>query len=443
MTVRRRMASDAVLHNTNSSHVADNDSSICSRLSERRTRWWVVLFVLAMVVVVWDVVESRSLMTTTWQFVPMTDVILGSIEHSAAIAGTTTVRYNTTTHTSTTTLMQAPLITTSSDITSSSLKSQTGVSTMNRNRSNTLIIGFADQGYQAIAWTWYQELSKLGYTEHMVVAQDLVTVAYFKHRGMRHDYIHTTDLQKEALPMNNITNFRKERCTEYDRKYGTAARRHQIYKRSLFGSRWTYVFRTLQAGFNVLLTDVDNVFVRYLDMSELEQEPFDSMHAYAGFLSAFPRNIFATTGFTICGGMSWLRSAPGVMAIVQTLVDRCGCQSTLYCHCKCDDQVVLNTIMLTEDTYKIAWDHNVTVVPTLEEEVRWEEMTGTCTNTSHRVKIWDRNIAFRRNVNQKENDIVVERPVICPDPNRSWIAMPSGVNRFKVYDEWRAYCPLL
>jgi hypothetical protein len=270
----------------------------------------------------------------------------------------------------------------------------------------------------------------------MVVAQDVSTLAYFQQHVLRHDYIHAMDLQKESLPLDNFTNFRKERCVEYDRKYGNAARQRQIYKRSLFANRWTYVLRTLQAGTNVLLTDVDNVFVRYQDLSELEQEPFDSIHAYAGFTNSFPQSVAARMGFTICGGMSWLRAAAGVIEIVQTLVQRCGCASTLHCHCHCDDQVALNHIMLVEETYQILWDETVKV-PSTEEDVRWEEMTGTCTHTMHRVKIWNRNIAFRRNM-EKKSDV----PLICPDPNLNWIAMPSGLDRIKVYDEWKTSCPM-
>jgi hypothetical protein len=166
-------------------------------------------------------------------------------------------------------------------------------------------------------------------------------------------------------------------------------------------------------------------------LSVLEEEPYDSIHAYAGFLEAFPRNIFFQTGFTICGGMSWLRAAPGVIEVVSHLVQRCGCMSTLHCHCKCDDQVVFNGIMLLEQPYRIEWDQNVSV-PHSIEEVRWDEMTGTCPKTGHRVKIWNRHVAFRR----------ILDPEVCPDPKLSWIAMPSGVDRTKVYDEWKAACPL-
>ncbi|KAG7340674.1 nucleotide-diphospho-sugar transferase [Nitzschia inconspicua] len=389
--------------------------------------WWTKLLrsrlliaLILPVVVAWNISLSRHL--TIWtQYFP-TDAIFQSTERNATVSSVV-VDTNLSYH--------IPINNHNNIGDVDEQKTITIPNTPTERKSNTIIIGFSDDGYKEIAWRWYQELSTLGYTEHMVVAQDRSTVEYFQAKGMRHDFIHAFDLENESLPLTNVSNFRKERCFDYDKKYGnTPARQHQLYKRSLFGSRWTYVWRQLQAGKNVLLTDVDNVFVRYKDLSELEQEPYDSIHAFAGFLDAFPRNIFSQTGFTICGGMSWLRATPGVLQIVQSLIERCGCQSTLHCHCKCDDQVVLNNIMLLEEPFKIAWDENVTVASSLQD-VRWEELTGTCTKTGHRVKVWNRHVAFRRQLD----------PEVCPDPKLSWIAMPSGVDRTKVYDEWKAACP--
>jgi hypothetical protein len=302
-----------------------------------------------------------------------------------------------------------------------------------RKSSNTLIIGFSDNGYKEIAWNWYQELTKLGHTEHYVVAQDVYSAVYFQEKGMRHDYIHAFDIQKANYGnATRFTNFREEQCSDYDQKYGNLAKQAQLYRRSLFGSRWAYVLRQLQGGYNVLLTDVDNVFVRYKNLTELEMEPFDSMHAFAGTIDAFPRNVFRAKGFTICGGMSWLRSAPGVMEIAEKLVDRCGCDSTLHCHCFCDDQVVFNNLMLLHEPYCINWDQNVSV-PETWEEMQWDEMTGTCPKTGHRVKIWDRNVAFRSGFNHQKH---------CPHPAKSWIAMPSGLDRSTVYQQWKEACPI-
>eukprot|EP00751_Fragilariopsis_kerguelensis_P030754 CAMPEP_0170909076 /NCGR_PEP_ID=MMETSP0735-20130129/2299_1 /TAXON_ID=186038 /ORGANISM="Fragilariopsis kerguelensis, Strain L26-C5" /LENGTH=395 /DNA_ID=CAMNT_0011305549 /DNA_START=189 /DNA_END=1376 /DNA_ORIENTATION=- len=326
-------------------------------------------------------------------------------------------------------------------------------STTRKSKSNTKILGFADMNYKDIAFKWYQELTELGYTEHIVVAYDVPTEQYFQHNNMRYDTIHdhTNPDDDQQLFQNNHTfptSITIDQCKNtYDNRWKREAQQNQIYKRRLFGSRWNYVLRQLQLGYNVLLTDVDNVFVRYIDLyDEFENNNsnnnalYDSYHAYAGTVNAFPRNIYKEVGFTICGGMTFLRaSSKGVLEIVKALVERCGCQTTLYCHCSCDDQVVLNGMLLMDPSpYKIQWDNptNNTIIPTKEDDINWEEMTGTVTTTvgSHRVKIWNRHVAFRRHY---ESDPKLR---ICPNKERSWIAMPSGIDRMKVRDIWMNGC---
>jgi hypothetical protein len=301
-------------------------------------------------------------------------------------------------------------------------------STTIRPSNTTKIIGFSDGGYMEYAFRWYEEMTKLGYTEHLVVAQDKQAQRFFQSKGMRHDWIHEHDER-----LSNITireHFRRELCSEYDGQF-TIKKQDQVRRRSLFGNRWTYVLRQLERGYNVLLTDVDNVFTQYRSLVDLEESEYDSYHAYAGTVPSFPRNIFAKTGFTICGGMSWLRSSPGVMEIAQTLVDRCDCNSTLNCNCNCDDQVTINTLLLVEEAYKVQWDPPHYPKPNSEDEMTWNGRTGVYPKTGHKVKIWDRHTAFRRNLD----------PNVCPDPARNWIAMPTKVDRGKVWDEWNRACP--
>jgi hypothetical protein len=285
--------------------------------------------------------------------------------------------------------------------------------TVQRNKGS-IIIGFSDFGYKEIAWKWYQELEKLGYDQHLVAAQDRVSAEFFKEKGMRYDLVH---------PSSNSS--LRDECTDYYKQFNSA-KKLQTYRRSLFGSRWNYVVRQLELGHHVLLTDVDNVFVRYAPLSELEDSPYDAYHAYAGAPPSFPLNIYYKAGFTICGGMSWLRSTPGVIEFAQTIVNRCNCE-TLVCNCNCDDQVVINTLISLEE-YKIAWDHPV-VKPNSEADMSWEGMTGTCTKTGHRVKIWDRHTAYRNTFD----------PQKCPN-EKNWIAMPTDVDKSTVWETWSEAC---
>ena len=204
-----------------------------------------------------------------------------------------------------------------------------------KQRVTTKIIGFSDEKYKEIAWNWYQQLTDLGYHEHMVIASDVPTENYCEEKGMRYDTIH-------PYGSNNFTtSITIDQCaTTYDHTLPSQAKRNQLYRRRLFGSRWNYILRQLRQGMNILLTDVDNIFVRYVDVSELEQSSFDAFHAYAGTTEAFPRYIYRRLGFTICGGMSFLRGGShGVLELVEAVVKQCGCESTLLCSCHCDDQV--------------------------------------------------------------------------------------------------------
>jgi hypothetical protein len=264
----------------------------------------------------------------------------------------------------------------------------------------------------------------------MVVAQDKISAAYFQEKGMRHELIYAYDLVHNNPDNHTFAgSIRDEICYEYDHKW-PYQKRSQNYRRSLFGNRWNYVLRQLEEGYNVLLTDVDNVYVRYKNLSELELSPYDQILAYAGTVHSFPRTIFYEVGFTVCGGMSWLRSAPGPIEIARQVVTKCRCENTLYCHCGCDDQVAFNSLILKEEPYKIKWDQNISV-PTTEEEMRWEEMTGTVGKTGHRVMIWDRHTAFRREID----------PNVCPDIDKNWIAMPTGVERKNSWEIWDKTCP--
>ena len=336
-------------------------------------------------------------------------------------------------------------------------------------KTKTKIIGFSDTNYKEIALKWYKELELLGYTNHMIVAHDVPTENYLKEQigiTIRYDTIHANANanananQQESSNNNFTTSITIDKCAKdsssYDNQY-PIGKRNQIYRRRLFGSRWNYILKQLQQNYNVLVTDVDNVFLKYKNMIEFENSKFDSYFAYGGTIDTFPRNIYKKMGFTICGGMSWLRgSSPGVIEIVKTIITRCGCETTFNCHCSCDDQVILNSIMLTEPIYKVKWDDDdhdddnsnnnnsnkssngtkITKIkiPMKEEDINWNSMTGTVLKTGHRVKIWDRHTAFRRQYDPNEINM------ICPDTEKSWIAMPSGIDRMKVKELWMEGC---
>ena len=187
---------------------------------------------------------------------------------------------------------------------------------------------------------------------------------------------------------------------------------------------------------HVFITDVDNVFLSYLNMSILEQSDYDVHHAYG---IAYPYNVHQEMGFTVCGGFAWLRSTRSVSRFVKSMLNMCNCvlkhrnanttktktttPTTLlhnlthdaFCNssaynnnknnnkkkknntelCYCDDEVVLNEL-LWKGPHKVTWDRSITPLPPKSKELpdlQWKPITGISNTTRHSV--WDRNFAFR------------------------------------------------
>ncbi len=273
--------------------------------------------------------------------------------------------------------------------------------------SATKILGFADYNYHEYALRWYHRLTSLGYTNQFIVAVDQKAIEFWKN---------TTGFRWQALPYFP--------CVGY--KYDPRG-----YRRQIFARRWTYIYEQLQEGHSILMTDVDNVFSRYLPMTELENSNVDVFHAYS---TSYPTYVFDDMGLTVCGGMSWLRASPKVIRFVGSLINQCKCMPLIgksqvdekQCRdCSCDDQVTLNEL-LWKGKHKVLWDRNISK-PASQNDYLWESITGVSSKTKHRIQIWDRNVAYRAPMPEK-----------CPPNN--WVAMPLYVDRGEVVEAWDALC---
>lgn len=277
--------------------------------------------------------------------------------------------------------------------------------------TTTKILGFSDYNYREYAIRWYHRLASLGYSEQVVVAVDKKAVDFF-----RSNETTASGVRWEALPYPPCVSYKQDK---------------RGFRRQIFGRRWAYIYEQLQQGHSILMTDVDNVFLRYLSMKEFEHASVDIFHAYS---TSYPIDVFEQMGFTVCGGMSWLRSTPPVINFVGSLVNKCGCKGLIgkamvpdaLCRaCTCDDQVVLNEL-LWSGKHKIIWDRNISK-PTSLKDYPWEGITGVSSKTKHRVAIWDRNLVYRAVMPDK-----------CPPGN--WVAAPLYVDRGIVLQTWEELC---
>jgi Nucleotide-diphospho-sugar transferase len=249
----------------------------------------------------------------------------------------------------------------------------------------TKIIAACDYVYKDMALAWYESLTKLGYTTHMVLAVDEKTADFFRQRGLRHDILLPplmTDDDDDKDGGATSANF----CYQEHKK--------QWYRRVIFGMRWHYVLGQLEQGYHVLMTDLDNIFVRHHALSNMEEwSDFDVFHTYA---KPYPADVYAKLGYTVCGCLTWLRSSTGSLNFVKALLNRCqqhGRSSNgMKCYA-CDDQVEVNKLYMG---YKSSSSMTLDVPDDFGQQGFWKSSIGGRVNsTNHTFYIWDSDLAYR------------------------------------------------
>jgi hypothetical protein len=224
-------------------------------------------------------------------------------------------------------------------------------------------------------------------------------------------------------------------------RYGKK-QRHRV--KMLFAHRWVYMLEQLKLGNHILVTDVDNIFSSYYPMEELERSEYDVYHALE---TKHPPDVYNVQGFVFCGGMGWFRASPPTIRFIEEVVNRCGIE--------CDDQVLLNRIIAyvlkmewhrKEEAHSDVTEHNEDT----SQKTRFgnhftrivglitKGFTGYSNSTGVKVKVWDRDFAYRG-----KND-----PSECPENN--WVSMPFVVfvsrwqgplYKLNSYDLWDKTCP--
>jgi len=255
----------------------------------------------------------------------------------------------------------------------------------NRATNNTKIVAVTNFAYEEIALVWYERMTMLGYTTHVVATVDQEAHSFLDERGVRVDTL---------LPIKS---------GNWPLSLGKA----QQNRRKIFGTRWVYVLAQLRSGHNVLLTDADNIFVRYMPMEDLESSEYDVYHAYAG---DFPIR-FLSMGFTVCGGMAWFRASSSTIRYVESVLEQCGWSGDVNTGAMCDDQQVVNK-MFFFNTLNYTFHGEG---PSSINSTFWKDsLEGESQVTRHKFKIWDVDTAYRGPIDGKGG--------ICPKNN--WVAMP-------------------
>ncbi|KAL7467435.1 hypothetical protein ACHAXS_007678 [Conticribra weissflogii] len=285
------------------------------------------------------------------------------------------------------------------------------------------ILGFTDWKYLNVAKVWYKRLSQLGYTEHFLAAHD------------------------------ESNNYRTVPCFIENPQYDKPVKGlwQQIMR-----SRLQVTKALLRGGASLLISDVDNVFSRYVDLKGLLLEGYDVYHAYE---MRYPVQIFKEFGFVLCSGFQLLRSSSRTIRFLELVLARCRGK-------KCDDQVTYNEVFFHD--LDIEWDYpnnynfennnqdgnsrsfgpnhigalRISSNNSENDGLLVEGATGRSRVTNHTIKIWDRDFAWR---------LAGDLPEKCPSLN-NWVGMPTKIpaevsgrgqkirKKIELFTIWDEYC---
>ena len=243
------------------------------------------------------------------------------------------------------------------------------------------IIAFSDFGYSGVALTWSKRMHALGYDEVVLMATDKDAFDRFKRAG------HPVELSLTS-------------------------------RGNLWRTRLEVLQRKLEAGFSVLLTDVDNIFMRYVPLNRIGGEGWN-----AAFMegSTFPPEVYKVQGFVLCAGMSWWSAAsPLALDMVRRIrsAGACGADSVKYCN----DQREINRLVLADG---FVWTKD-----------QHKQRLGSSAKTGMKIVVWGRDFAWRGRLGSP-----------CPDPSRMWAVHPISAKtseaKVKSLAAWKKACPVV
>ena len=176
-----------------------------------------------------------------------------------------------------------------------------------------IIIGLCTESYIPVAKIWYHQLTELGYNNHYIVALDEETFNHFTDLDYR--------IHKASSYIDNTKN-------------------HQQIVRSIWPIRFKTIYNYLKSGQNILVSDVDSIWVKYQDLNSLPTQ-FDTFHGKGG---TFPPKAHSAWGFVLCGCLGAYHSNENTIKLYKNLLDKCKDD--------CDDQRSLNYWFMAR---KVQW----------------------------------------------------------------------------------------
>lgn len=249
---------------------------------------------------------------------------------------------------------------------------------------NAKIVAFTNSEYSLLAEIWYNRLSGLGYTEHVIVCTDKQSYKLLKHRSFRVESSFIANVPNSTTP----------------------------YSSKIYLEKIRYAIRIVEMGQHVLISDTDNIFMRYIPLSDFLQEDYDIIHAYG---TIYPENFFRKQKFVVCGCLIWLKATVRTLNFLRLVLKQCmelGKDG-------CDDQIAYNNALFLDAKIQLMPDplwKNITRNDSqnrINNGLIMQSLEGKSPVTNHSFKVWDRNFAWRMSMQSEK----------CPSLS-NWIAMP-------------------
>ena len=263
--------------------------------------------------------------------------------------------------------------------------------------SDWKIVAFASHNYLGITRKWYDRLTELGYTQHVVAAMDERLFDALAALGYRVED-HVVSPTERAEPGEPVPGWGRH-----------------LWK--LWRYRLSYVLRQTQLGRNVFLVDVDTMWNRHIPLDVLFDGTEDDRRSDVFFSqgTVYPPDVFDEWGFVGCMGSVAFRATPAAQTLLRQAIRTCASGTG-----QCDDQVAMNRALSRK--YGVKWDRDAGVgvgvlgsglgeIPALganadNADTPGADIPGKVFEPRVTVRVWPKPFAFRsfmKDVRKEEN----------------------------------------
>lgn len=188
-----------------------------------------------------------------------------------------------------------------------------------------IIIVFSNIDFVPITEIWHRQMSDLGYNNTRIYALDQATYQYFSQNNDT-----TGQPYRIFYPAHNATDLLDhdpEKDDEIDPKTARKKKAKHIWE-----IRLKTCAKLIHDNYNILLTDVDSIWTRYYELSNLPV----FIDGFYGTGVNLPHSVFKAWHFVLHGGMFAFHSNPRTNLFWKVMAEKCK---------RCDDQILVNRVM--------------------------------------------------------------------------------------------------